>query len=311
MSQVALLVDALVPGAPRVVVRVQVREGRAVATLHDSVVRGLVPGGVDDVAAGTEPALRQVVPGLAVRASDVTEGPDQLPADPADPGAVAVRVAVPGGEDAVVHVSLLGPTGAVELPAGIADVKAGSVVDVPVTGVADGAYGAVVEADVPVVAGAVVGRAVEGSELAGTPDGVAADVPPAELAWSAATDPISLAVVSLPQGVDAELVLTAPDDAGQVSVSAVDAKGVPGTADAVAVPAGSTVSVPLAKAAALLLAPQGGAVHAAISLEVDDRNGPMVSVLPVDAPAPSVQTRRPVVERPELGLEPQPGRPSP
>lgn len=302
-SQVALLVDALVPAVPRVAVRVQARDGRIVATLHDSVVRGLIAGGADDVGGTSAPARQQVIPGLSVRASDVLDGSPQLPADPADPGAVAVRVAVPGGEDGIVHVRLLGSDGEVELPAGIVDVGAGSVADVAITGVPDGVYAALVEADVPIVAGAIVGRASEGSELAGTPDGVAADVPPAELAWSSATDALAPTVLAVPARAAASLSATASAAPATLTYALVSARGVVGDSKTVPIPAGTTVSLAVPSgSAALTLTPGGGPVHAALMLEASDGNGALISVVPVQVPPPSAQSRRPVVERPRLGL---------
>lgn len=300
-SQIALLVDALVPGKAAVAVRVQAREGRVVATLQDSLLRGLVAGGVDDVVAGTGPAPVQAVPGLDVRASAVKDGPDRLPADPGDPGAVAVRVAVPGTQDAVVTVKLVGSTGAVALPAGVANVAAGAVADFPVSGVPDGEYTAVVQADVPVVAGAVIGRAVKGSELAGTPDGVAVDVPPAELAWAAATDPLATSLVPLPPAVPARLIVGALGRASVVKITPVASSGAFGAARLLKVPAGRTVAAALpSAAAAVLLEPLGGPVHAAIALEVADPAGPMVSVLALQPPLSSTRRSLPVVERPRL-----------
>ena len=58
-----------------------------------------------------------VRPGRGDDESSIVAGPTgkELPDDPTAPGAVAVRVAVPGTSEAVVKVRLLGPTGPVDL----------------------------------------------------------------------------------------------------------------------------------------------------------------------------------------------------
>lgn len=176
-GQAALLLDALAPGLPAAVVHVRARSGRVVGTLHDSLVRGLVPGGADDVPLATGPATRQVVAGLLVQHAVGSTGASPAGHDAASreaaataAGATAVRVAVPGRDEAIVRVRLMGPAGLTDLGAGgVATVPSGAVADIPVTGVPNGVYAALVQSDVPVVAGAIVGRASPGSTLAGTP----------------------------------------------------------------------------------------------------------------------------------------------
>ena len=153
----AVFVDALAPDLPAVAVHVSARAGRVQATLHSSVLRGLVPGGTDDVPPAAPPARRQVVPGSP------TSRPRACPPGGARPGEAGRRigeaeardgeptrrtterrrrragrdrgrVAVPGAEEAVVRIKLLGPggRGRARRPAA-ANVPAGGVVDVPLT----------------------------------------------------------------------------------------------------------------------------------------------------------------------------------
>ncbi len=227
-GQVALLVDALAPGLPMLAVHVVPRSGRVTATLYHSMVRGLVGGGVDDVAAAAPAATRQVVPGMAVVAPAKAHGPAGLPANPAAPGAYAVRVVVPGTADAVVRVHLLGPHGSVTLPGGVLTVAAGSVADVPVTGVDDGSYAAVVEADVPVVASGLVGRASAGSESAGTSAGVSGKSPPAELAWAASAVALPAhSAVALPANPTSPSATPTPTPANQTSTASATPSATP------------------------------------------------------------------------------------
>jgi hypothetical protein len=269
-GEVALLVDALAPGLERIAVHVRARTGRVVSTLHDTVLRGLVPGGADDVPAAHRPARRQVVPGVSVQsapAGSAREAAALRELTPDRPGASAIRVAVPGREEGVVRVRLLGPEGEVQVPAeGVVAVPPGSVVDVPLTGVPDGTYGAVVESDVPVLAAALVGRAVRWSLLAGTGADPTGRAPPAEFGWSAAGTALDgTALVALPptgafSSRDAKVAVSA--DARAAAKQAAD--GASGRS--------ARVQRALAREAALAVI-KGGPVSSTLALTAAGRAG--------------------------------------
>jgi hypothetical protein len=311
-GQVAFFVDAIAPGLTSLAVHVHTRSGRVTATLYDSVLRGLVAGGDDDVPTAAPAARTQVVPGLAIQAGSKPSGPDA-------PGATAVRVVVPGTDEGIVRVSLLGPTGVTELGSeGVVTVPGGATADVLVSGVPAGVYAAVVRADVPVVASAVVGRASEGSETAGTAADPSGSAPPADFGWAAATLPLTApAVAALPANrpagtagasgstprLTSAITLAAPGAAGKVLVQALDASGSPGSARTFPVPAGGTLAIGTGNAAGFLIQPvSGGRVHVAIVISAADARGRMVSVIPMSA-TPSGPGVLPIaVEDQRLGL---------
>jgi hypothetical protein len=212
-SERAFLIEALAPRLDSVVVRVTATSGRVSGVLHDDLLRGITPGGVDDVTAGAGPARRQYLPGVSIARSLQGVVGDVLPRRSDAAGAVAIRVAVPGSRDGAVRVHLLGAGGAVTWAGGVVTVPRGTVADLPITGVPDGLYTAVVESDVPVVAGALVGRAEPTSSQAGTPAALGRGVAPAEFGWIAAASSLSsAAAVAVPivLGAQATLVLGAP-----------------------------------------------------------------------------------------------------
>lgn len=275
-EQMSLLVEGLAPEAAAVAVRVEVSGGRVGATLVDTLLRGLVPGGVETVVPGAVPAPHQVVPGLVV----ADGGPPPV-----------LRFAVPGGEDGVVRWRLLGGAGPVALtgPAA-ATVPAGTVMDVPVEGLPAGDYTAVVDADVPVLAAASSGTGLGGDD-------------PSDTAWSpAGAELAGTSLVALPpgpsadgvDGVTSRLVLSADDDAADVEVQALAADGARTGLVRVAVPTGATVTSDVAAlapdgAAALLVTPPAGVrgLHAAVVLAAPaDEGADLVSVLSV-RPAPT------------------------
>jgi hypothetical protein len=234
---------------------------------------GLVPAGADDVPVAAGPAKRQIVPGISL-VNGYGKGAD----DPTAPGSTAVRVAVPGGEEAVVRVRLLDSSGAVELPrSAVVSVPAGAVVDIPVSGVPSGTYAAVIDSDVPVVAGALIGRG-----------GVAGAAPASEIAWAAAARPLAgRGYLVLPPGARSTLSVAATDSAGRLTVSEVHRDGSVAEPVPVDVPAESSATVQFgADAAAVLINDVGGGpVAAALVGWVTDPRGSLISVLSVDLPA--------------------------
>ncbi|WP_158221012.1 DUF5719 family protein, partial [Kineosporia sp. R_H_3] len=283
-GQVSVLLDAVAPGLDAIAVHVTTRSGRVAATLHDEVVRGLSPGGTDGVTGSRAPSKRQVVPGIDVAADQA----EDLREDPTAPGAVAVRVAVPGTSDAIVRVRLLGPDGPVDLPRAVRTVPAGTVADLPVTGVKAGLYTAVVEADVPVVAAGLLGRAsAEGSTSGGAdgvPDVLPGDVATGDLAWVASASAVDgTSAVSTPEGagVTTRLALGAVD-AARVVVVPVARDGSPLKARTVDLAAGTTATVEIpAEVGGAVLRTLSGAVYPAIVLTASDRTGPLVAAAAV------------------------------
>jgi hypothetical protein len=315
--QKALYLDAMAPGVSALAVHVVARSGRVAAVLHDSYLRGTVPGGTDDVASAAPPATRQVIPGVSVLAP--VPGPGTaagtLPGDPSAPGAVAVRIADPDGGEAVVRVHLLGPAGDVSLPGGgVVTVPPRGVAEVPVTGVPDGLYAAVVDSDTPVVAAAVVGRARVGGEAAGTPAGVRSGVPPAELAWAVAARPLQAttavaipAAASLvsgagkgrptPPAITVDLALASTGADGRVVLAEVGADGGVGAARTVQVQGRHSVQVTIGAGTTAVLVradPAGAPVVAALVIAAADAAGPMLSVQPL-RPGPRTTGDAPTV----------------
>ncbi len=285
----AVYIDALAPGLERVAVHVAVRSGRVTATMHDSVLRGLAPGGTDDVSASAKPAMRQVIPGVALAG-----GYTRTASDPAAPGSTSVRIAVPGSEEAVVRVRLTDSTGTVDLPNGaVLNIPGGGVADVPIAGVPSKTYTAIVESDVPVVASARVGRT-----------GPPASPGASEFGWAASANAVSgMGYAVLPRETQSTLVLAAADDAASVEVREVAAGGALSTAQTLQLNSGTSISVRASDTAvALRIQPgDGGAVDAALVSTSEDPHGQLISIpqVHISGQAPP---RGSAVADPRLGL---------
>jgi hypothetical protein len=269
-GEVPIFVDALAPGLERLALHVTTRSGRIRATLHDHRLNGLDPAGADDVPSAATAAKEQVVPGISL-----VNGYGKTADDPSAPGSTAVRIAVPGSEEAVVRVRLLDSSGEVELPrAAVVSVPAGGVADVPVFGIPSGTYTAVIDSDVPVVAGALIGRGgVPGTDAA------------SEFAWAAAARPLAgRGYLVLPPGARSTLSVVAPEGAGRLVASEVRRDGSVGAPVDVEVSAGSSATLQLGPDAVALHLDEvsGGPVGAALVSWATDPRGSLISVLSVD-----------------------------
>ena len=200
-GRVGLLLDARAGEEQTPAVRVRADGGGLHATLTDTWVLGSTPLGAETAAPTAAPGTIQVIPG-----ADLGSGPAGL------------RVAVPGDQDAVVRVSVLGRDGLVPLAGQtVLTVAAGAVGDLPLQGAPEGTYAVVVRSDVPVVA-AVLSRVGDGTA-------------PGELAWSVSADAVrSVAGAALPalSGVTRTLHLISSGGASAADVVTV-IDGIPRT----------------------------------------------------------------------------------
>lgn len=292
----------------RVAVHVQASGGQVAAYLQDSLLDGFTPRGTDLVSAGAPPATDVLVPGVVLPKTEV---------DSED--AAALRLVVPGTEDATVSVSLYGADGRTAL-SGAQDLAltAGQVTDISLGGLPTGAYTVRVTADQPVAAAVMVARA-------GTP-GELDQVSRLERAWAPSVEPGS-GLVAVPAGTRGTLtvgVVDAPDElldqpkatptveptAGQrptpeaedttdlratlpVTVRLYGTDGLLAEV-AVDVPAGSTADLPMADLVALVphgsvaaedvralevVADPGAQVSWGLQVAISRQSGPLLSVL--------------------------------
>ncbi len=258
-SRVVVLLDALAPGVTSPVVRVRSSDGPVAATLHDARLDGIVPRGTDDVSAGTAPARQVRVPGVAL---------------PGRGGSAALlRVGVPGPDDAVAQVRLIGEQGPVELPGGgVLRVRASSTKDVDLSDLPAGPYAVLITADVPVVAGAMTERRPK-------PGG------PSDFAWVGSAAPLGkvTGVAATAPPTVAAVLLSAPGPAsGSLGVVSVTAQGEVKTSD-LQISAGSSRTIMLTAGRTTWLVPKRGSgpVVGARFLRLDDPAGPLIASAPL------------------------------
>ncbi|MEO6115057.1 MAG: DUF5719 family protein, partial [Pseudolysinimonas sp.] len=174
------------------VVHVVARGGQVIAALQQSIVRGLDAGGIDLIGAGVDPTTHLVIPGI--RVLDAIGVNKALALSDWDDVAAAVRVAVPGSQNAKVQVSLVPEDAKLGGLSFEMDVGSGQVselgldsaadVDSGAVAIPDGIYTVVIDADQPVVAGVRVSTAVDPAAAGGTPSTDSdTTAPPSDFAW--------------------------------------------------------------------------------------------------------------------------------
>ena len=244
------------PGVAQAVVRVESRGGPIVATIHESIVRTLEAGGVDIVGPTVAPATTVQIPGLIIRGADaVTAAQAALGFDDLQ---TVVRLLAPGPDAARATISIV-PSGKFAPPSDVrvvappavpitftVDLEPGRVQDVPLPGLVDGEYSIAVTSVIPIVASA------RASTI--TADGST------DFAWLSAATPLeNEALVTVPEGPGPTLQLSNLTDSNTTAtVTDVSTD----TATEIKVPAGASITLPLAPGAVLALAGMHGLVAA-------------------------------------------------
>ncbi|MFD2339546.1 hypothetical protein FGG90_00975 [Clavibacter tessellarius] len=288
-SRRVLSLAGLAPDLSSPAIHVQSRGGQVVATLEQSTVRGLLAGGVDVIVPAAAPATTLTMTGLRVdtqAAAQPAPAEGEAPAEGTDgaagsgPGAdvgtdpdrsTAVRILVPGSDDADVSVSVA-PEDGTDGTGTTFTVEAdgGRVTDFPVSGLTDGRYAVTVQSSVPVAAAV---RTVSGAAEGGATD----------FAWLPASGALTRdALVSVPAGPAPLLHVRNPGDA-EATVTARPTDG--SEPVALTVPAGAEVSASVAAGRTYLLEGSAG-LTATVTLAEPGRSAalPVVPVLPAADP---------------------------
>ena len=177
------------------------------ATLQTTVVRGLVPGGLDRIGPVSAPTTSVSFPVLNV---PTEKSIGKLLVDEAYSDVVAaLRFLVPGDSDATITITL-DPYGEGDSQVVTASIPAGSTLDLPITELSAGDWAVSVESDQPIVAAARVG-------FHDASNGIT------DLAWaSSAPAQTGIASVLVPVGASLGLTNVGASDATVTIVSGGD-----------------------------------------------------------------------------------------
>lgn len=136
-SQRVISLAGLAPNLNSPVIRVTTRGGQVVASLQQSVIRGLVPGGIDLVGTTAAPGPEQVIPGFIVPAAPIDETRSNDSGFHED-GAV-VRVLNLGDAPAEVELSVTADDGGTG-SSSVVTVEPGVASEIPLDELAAGSY---------------------------------------------------------------------------------------------------------------------------------------------------------------------------
>lgn len=182
-------------GAGSVVTRVRALSGRIGLYLLDQRARGLTKLGSDYVPAQATAERKSVILGIVGNSAS------------------RLRLLVPGSQDGVVRIDVAFG-GDRYTPSGFdaLRVKAGSVIELPLTMKSSTGYGAlIIDADVPVVAGVYVPIMQRNRQQ--------------DFAWLSPSQPLSATALALnPPGVEDSLLFYTEDDSNSVSATDVNGK---------------------------------------------------------------------------------------
>jgi hypothetical protein len=151
-SQRVFSLAGFAPNAKYPVVHVVSTGGHVAATLQQTVIRGLEPGGVELAGPTSGPSTEMVFPG--VRISGTSAIAERLSADGYADLQAALRVYVPGGADATITVSVASESSGVADGSYTLTASGGVVSELPLKDLPDGNYSVSIESTEPIVASA-------------------------------------------------------------------------------------------------------------------------------------------------------------
>lgn|GEM_PF-258266 len=266
-SQRLLPLAAFAPGVRSPAVHVTSTGGQIVASMQQTTVRTLEPGGVDTIAAAASPSTTTVIAGL--RFTGVEKVQSRVGEEGYADLATVLRILVPGETPTAARVSLVPETAAHEGFSFSLQLDAGRVTEIPLDEIENGNYSVVIDSDAPVTAGVRISSAGTLST---------------DFAWLAAGKPlIDQALVTVASGPSPLLHVYNPTtEAARVTVARVDGDSV-----VIDVAAGAAASMPAVPGASYVLS-EFDRLVGSVSFSGDGTLG-AYAVLPAsDAPPPVV-----------------------
>ncbi len=252
-GRTTLLVDAWAPDEAAPAVHVVADGGGLQATLTETWLDGSTPRGAETTVATAGASTVQVVPGTLLGRG------------------ATLRLAVPGDEQAVARVSILGEDGLVPTTADtVLAVAGGATAELDLPAVAEGTYTVVVGSDVPVVA------------AVGTDVGDGED--PGDVAWAASVAPVrEVAGAALPSTDEVTRTLHLVVTGGSATAEVVTVQDGQVATDQVRLSPDHTADVPLDGAESVwvrrVVGP--GEVRGAVVSSSGEGTDRLVSVLPL------------------------------
>ncbi|TFD86297.1 DUF5719 family protein [Cryobacterium serini] len=151
-EQRVISLAGLAPNVKSPVLQVSSRGGQVAASLEESSIRGIEPGGVEIIGTTATPAFNQIIAGVRVMADVSAETVTTGEGFNAD--TPSIRVFVPGSSAATVQIGVTGADGTTEGTSTQVDVEPGIATEIPLAPLAVGSFSVHLRSDEPIVAAA-------------------------------------------------------------------------------------------------------------------------------------------------------------
>ncbi|RFA15265.1 hypothetical protein B7R21_04385 [Subtercola boreus] len=222
-TQKSLTLAGLAPDALSPVIHVTATGGQVYATLQQSIVRSLDPGGVDLAGPTEAPSTSHTIAGMQIVSTSAIA---ERAADPASSDLpAALRVYVPGSAGAAVAVTFKSETLGVPDVTASYSALAGVVTDFPFPSLPDDTYSVTVTSDQPVVVGSRSSVVSGGTDFAWYPASPAIG---GTFLFATTVGPNPILMLANSQGTDAAVTLTPAGGAPvTATVSGNSASGIP------------------------------------------------------------------------------------
>ncbi|WP_104082375.1 DUF5719 family protein [Cryobacterium sp. Y11] len=151
-EQRVISLAGLAPNVKSPVLHVESRGGQVAASLEQSSIRGIEPGGVEIIGATATPATEQIIAGVRIMAAVTEETVTTGEGFTAD--TPSIRVFVPGDVAAIVQIGVTNADGSAEGTSTQVEVEPGIATEVPLSPLAVGSFSVRLNSDQPIVAAA-------------------------------------------------------------------------------------------------------------------------------------------------------------
>ncbi|PQZ91056.1 hypothetical protein CQ018_13895 [Arthrobacter sp. MYb227] len=278
----SLVLAAYAPNEKSVALKISASGGKINATVQQSSLHGLTPGGIDYLVPGTPAASSQIIPGVLLQdpqlAGDLAKGTSAADAVP------ELHVSATSNEGATIKVKALGANGEVAIPGGgELIVASNATARLPLTGLPAGVYTFVLEADSAVTASVKMVRGTKADE-------------PMDQAWAVGATRIGSEHLSpVPEIGNARLVLNAPVDTATITLRPLNKDGKLGAEKKIELSDAKTITLKPSDlgndTVAVIISASGAPAYAAMVIEEGDTGVATLALNPAASGVEGVQVQ--------------------
>ena len=278
----SFVLAAYAPNEKSVALKIAASGGKVSATVQQSSLHGLIPGGIDYIVGGTSAASQQVIPGVLLQDPQLAN--ELGKADSSVDSVPELHVSATSTEGATIKVRALGTNGEVAIPGGGELVVASNATArLPLTGLPAGMYTFVLEADSAITASVKMVRGTEAKE-------------PIDQAWAVGVSRIgSEHLLPVPEFGNSRLVLNAPHDSASIVLRPLNKDGKLGAEKKIELAEGKTVTLKPSDLGqgteAIMISASGAPAYAATLIEEGDAGISTLALNPAAAGLEGVQVQ--------------------